>query len=241
MATATVTVTTYVARTSATCQGAPTESLSSVIASLSNQKPLIVVNDELRVLDLPVQDGQLLESKSWTVVYPDDTDMAQGLSKLEADFADMKTEHYAQIAGLRKDMEEDAKVFRCNFLENTATQILLFAIGEQPQSQSVATYYWSCSKRNFPERFPEKFTDLTSAINAVNPVAVEENALAGVFDKIITRCNCTLHFVDRESLEKDAVNVAQDLLSRHPVLRDTCHQESFVVDSYKKIKAAFNF
>ncbi len=203
-----------------------------------------------------MKDGQLLGRKPWTVVYPDDTDITKRLNKLEDDLSASKIEHTSQInsikiehgkelvelnidiKNLKKTIEEDAKIFGREFLQNTATQILLFAIREQPKPSSTATYFRS-RKTTCPE-----LTTFVTAANAANPDAVvsyTETGLASTFDKIITRRNSTLHYSDRHSLESKAVTVARELLARHPVLRATCAQETFVIDFYEKILSAFGF
>jgi len=111
---------------------------------------------------------------------------------------------------------------------NLASQILLFAVQEQPSPPSNACYFTHLSKRNDPS--------LSSFANDLGIMSA--SSFAHVADEIITRRNTTLHYADWDSLEA-AVDQCLAFVSRHSALRTECRKECVVLDSFRLIRQHF--
>ena len=110
---------------------------------------------------------------------------------------------------------------------NLASQVLLFAVGQQPCPQSSASYLSGLSSRR--THLSKFATDLR---------LMSASSFANLADAVITDCNKTLHYADWDSLE-DAVEKCLEFVSRQPDLRKECRRECIVLDSFDLIRQHF--
>ena len=164
--------------------------------------------------------GCSLDTRDWTVVSHDPVVSEDRIVRLEEEFRDFK-------AGAGKDAVYLGKPE----VVNLASQVLLFAVGEQPCASSNASYFTNLSKQN----------DTSLSSFATDLGIMSASSFARLADEVITRRarrNKTLHYADWDSLEA-AVAKHLEFVSRHPALRSECRKECVVLDSFHLIKQNF--
>ena len=169
-----------------------------------------------------IKPGQLVGTVPWNVLYSGD--ITERMDKLEHDLRETQNEIIEQ----RRIYSEDAIVWGKTFIQNTATQLLLFVIGPpsgQPRNSSESTRFRCLDNARF---------------RAFKPDENDRMSFANTADRIVTRRNHTLHFVDKDALHAEVVR-AQELLDRYPKLRRACSDESMVLEAYPQLKDAFEF
>ncbi len=202
--------------------GKPTDDLQRSIERLQHsfqQDPmevLLVASHEQSYFG-PAPPGCQLGRREWTVVFDDPAVSEDRISKLERDFTKFKA-----------DASKDAVYLGKPAVINLASQVLLFAVGEQPRPASTASYFTNRCNRSDP-----------ALMGFVNDLGImEARSFANLADGVITRRNQTLHFADWNSVE-DAVTKCVEFVSRHPDLRIECRRECIVLDSFHLIRQHF--
>ena len=111
---------------------------------------------------------------------------------------------------------------------NLASQVLLFAVGQQPRPQSSASYFSSLSKQK----------DSPLSKFATDLGLMSASSFANLADTVITDRNKTLRYADWGSLE-DSVEKCLEFVFRHPDLKKECRRECIVLDSFQLIRQHF--
>ncbi len=161
--------------------------------------------------------GCSLGTRDWTVVFHDPVVSEDRIARLEEEVRDFKA-----------SASKDAVYLGKPEVVNLASQVLLFAVGEQPRPSSNASYFTNLSKQNDPS--------LSSFANDLGIMSA--SSFANLADGIITRRNNTLHYADWDSLEA-AVGKCLKFVSRHSALRTECRRECVVLDSFHLIRQHF--
>lgn len=111
---------------------------------------------------------------------------------------------------------------------NLASQVLLFAVGQQPRPPCNASYFTNLSKQNDPS-LSSFATDLG---------IMSASSFAHLADGVISHRNNTLQYADWDSLEA-AVDKCLEFVSRHSALRSERRRECVVLDSFHLIRQHF--
>lgn len=90
----------------------------------------------------------------------------------------------------------------------------MFAIGQQPQPGST-----SMSVKDLNRPKDSRMTALLETLNRSLTVLADEDSMAGVFGRLVTRRNCTLHHADVEGLSETVAQVLA-FFERHSQLKD---------------------
>jgi len=127
------------------------------------------------------------------------------------------------MKALKQEMEEfkqeyceDVVVFSRSIIFTVAAEILLFAIGEQPNDQTKVT-----EMKNFLKTDPSKIEKLLKRIGL-------SNSTEKAFDQVIDKT--TLQDLD------DKVDETHSLFERHEILKVKFKQEWFIIKNYECIK-----
>lgn len=169
----------------------------------------------------PAPPGCQLGRREWTVVYDDPVVSEDRIGKLEREFKEFKAA-----------ASKDAVYLGKPEVINLASQVLLFAVGEQARPPSTASYFTNRCNRSDP-----------ALLGFVNDWGVMQarpfpRPFASLADGVITPRNQTLHFADWDSVEV-AVTKCLEFVSRHPDLRNECRRECIVLDSFHLIRQHF--
>lgn len=131
-----------------------------------------------------------------------------------------------RMKALKQEMEEfkqeyceDVVVFSRSIIFTVAAEILLFAIGEQPNDQTKVT-----EMKNFLKTDPSKIEKLLKRIGLSNST----EKFAKAFDQVIDKT--TLQDLD------DKVDETHSLFERHEILKVKFKQEWFIIKNYECIK-----
>ena len=131
-----------------------------------------------------------------------------------------------RMKALKQEMEEfkqeyceDVVVFSRSIIFTVAAEILLFAIGEQPNDQAKVT-----EMKNFLKTDPSKIEKLLERIGLSNST----EKFAKAFDQVIDKT--TLQDLD------DKVDETHSLFERHEILKVKFKQEWFIIKNYECIK-----
>jgi len=128
-----------------------------------------------------------------------------------------------EMEEFKQEYCEDVVVFSRSIIVTVAAEILLFAIGEQPNDQTKVT-----EMKNFLKTDPSKIEKLLKKIGLSNSTEKFAKAFNQVIDKT------TLQDLD-EDLD-DKVAETHSLFERHEILKVKFKQEWFIIKNYEYIK-----
>lgn len=167
-----------------------------------------------------IPDTLLVGSSEWTFSCHHSDGLAHEVHRLSSRLDTVESELASH--------KQDISVFAATVIRNVAAQTLLYAA----QDQSVHP-----PNRRFQLLATSGSPQLTAYLAAC-PVPPSLDAFAAAADAVINRRNSTVHYGTLKALEK-AVTDAAGLLHRHPALRTSCKQESFIIDTFEELKTAF--
>ena len=139
---------------------------------------------------------------------------------------------------LRQELKGQALTFGPKHIRNVAREVLLFACGNQPQSQLGGTTRFEIRARQRDQQL-KTFLDLLHRSRML-PRWFTCQQLAANMDAIINTGNQAVHYATRAALEVD-VHSARSLLQSHPRLQTLCNQEALVIHAYEMLKLVFQF
>lgn len=128
-----------------------------------------------------------------------------------------------EMEEFKQEYCEDVVVFSRSIIVTVTAEILLFAIGEQPNDQTKVT-----EMKNFLKTDPSKIEKLLKKIGLSNSTEKFAKAFNQVIDKT------TLQDLD-EDLD-DKVAETHSLFERHEILKVKFKQEWFIIKNYEYIK-----
>jgi hypothetical protein len=129
---------------------------------------------------------------------------------------------------LEQTTQEDALVFGLPLVQNVAAEVLLFALGRQPQTAPEGNSFMRLANSG----------DLRLQEFVQGSAGLAETSFANLADKVINRRNASIHFPDFATL-KMAVNDVLELACRHSNLRSKCKQEFVVFDHLEELASSF--
>ena len=159
-----------------------------------------------------------------------------GISQEQLDIAlgDLRAQLRADMEkaenGLRTEMEKDSENWGPERIKNVASQVLLFALGDQPRKQRPTVY-----ARFAPIADSREFKDLAFRMFCYREKRLQ---LAQQFDIAIYTRNQTVHLSNTKDLE-DAVNGTLELLNRRTNLKAKYPVEFRVLNNFRHFKAVF--
>ena len=127
-----------------------------------------------------------------------------------------------EMEEFKQEYCEDVVVFSRSIIVTVAAEILLFAIGEQPNDQTKVT-----EMKNFLKTDPSKIEKLLKKIGLSNSTEKFAKAFNQVIDKT------TLQDLDEDD---DKVAETHSLFERHEILKVKFKQEWFIIKNYEYIK-----
>lgn len=122
-----------------------------------------------------------------------------------------------------QDLTVDSELGATLYLNDVASEVLLWAYGDQPAYQAR-----SHSFQKFANGHDSKLAAYASSLPLSPP-----------FDGIINRRSSAVHFKDMQGFQQ-AVQDVVGLLARHPALRRCSQHEAMVIDSFAVLKTVFN-
>jgi hypothetical protein len=194
--------------------------LSDILSTDEYRGDLVVLFSEERSLRSHEVPNELrVGGKSWVVLSED-----HALQDVDTRLADLEL----QFHRLEQTSHDDALTFGRPLIQNLAAQLLLFALGRQPQAAPQGTPFLRLAMDG-----DARLQDFVQ-----RSAGLAETSFARMADTVISRRNATIHFSDYESL-KMAVNELRELARRHPNLRANCKQEFVVFDHLEELAASF--
>jgi hypothetical protein len=127
-------------------------------------------------------------------------------------------------------MDKDSETWGAVRDKNFASQVLLFAPGDQPRKQRSKVYAWFVYIATSREFEDLAYLLLTSRRNVLQ--------LAKQFDMVISSRNKTVHFANTKDLEF-AVIETLDLLSRRKTFKAKYPVEFCVLNFFQHSKAVY--
>lgn len=135
--------------------------------------------------------------------------MEASKQRIEALKQTMK-EFKQEIEEFKQEYCEDVVVFSRSLIVTVAAEILLFAIGEQPNDQTKVT-----EMKNFLKTDPSKIEKLLKKIGLSNSKVIDKTSLQDLDDKVAE---------------------THSLFERHEILKVKFKQEWFIIKNYECIK-----
>lgn len=83
--------------------------------------------------------------------------------------------------------------------------------------------------------------DYTRVLNKHQTIPADERAVATMLDGIINNRNALVHYRDEQSFHQKVILKTQQLIRRHPKVREECPVEVLIVETYDNLKQCFQF
>lgn len=136
-----------------------------------------------------------------------------------------------QVTDLKTDVLESA----CIRVPLVATQALLFAAKDPDKGYT--------SFRFDKIAHTQAMTNYTRVVykRKGQTIPANEKAVAAMLDAVINARNALVHYRNEESFYQQVILKTQQLIQRHPRLRQECPVEVLIVETYKELKQCFQF